>query len=242
MASAEAFERHLKSLAQPEYALQAQRFFKLGPGEYAEGDRFLGLRMPQLRNEMKAYRHLSLSDLAQLLHNPWHEIRMGAGLILVDQYEKARKAQNNQQINEILNCLIHNRGGLNNWDLVDTVIPKTLGVASRDDAAILKQLRKWLDSRNLWERRMAMLATQAWNRAGDDSLCHEFARVLLHDPEDLIHKAVGWMLREAGQKHPNNLRAFLDQHATTMPRTMLRYALEKLPPDERKSYLQRPRQ
>lgn len=226
--------RILKSIANPTIAEKSQRFFKTGPGQYGEGDRFLGIRVPELREQAKKYAAVPLSEIQNLLLSEYHEERLCALLILVQKFSKNGPTEQKA----IYELYLKNTSRINNWDLVDLSAPQIVGAYLADkDRKILYQLAQ---SKSLWERRIAILATFHFikNRQFDDAL--EIARMLLSDREDLIHKAVGWMLREAGKRNPAVEKKFLDTHSSRMPRTMLRYAIEKFPEEERQKYLKRP--
>ena len=213
-----------------------KRFFKTGPGEYGEGDHFLGCTVPETRVIARHFRHLSLDQIDELLDSPWHEARLTGLHILVDQFNRAKtKVLRNELFDFYLGALT--RGRINNWDLVDTSAP-TLG------KALVEHPRKTLiiglsKSPVLWERRAAIIFTFAHIRAGEFGVPQHIAMNLLNDPHDLIHKAVGWMLREIGNRDLQVLRGFLTKFHTRMPRTMLRYAIEKLDQDERKRWMAR---
>ncbi|QLY26934.1 DNA alkylation repair protein [Bdellovibrio sp. KM01] len=208
-----------------------QRFFKTGPGQYAEGDVFLGLTVGQSRNLAKTFKDLPFSELATLLQSPIHEERLISLLVLSQRFPK----ENATGQTRIFKFLIKHRKGINNWDLVDTIAPAVLGpyLFERDRAILFKYAK----SKNLWERRIAIMSTFYFLRQKDFADTFKIAEVLLHDEHDLIHKAVGWMLREVGNRDAKAERKFLDKYATQMPRTMLRYAIEKFPEKERKYYL-----
>ena len=231
MISAAAAHRRLLALADPVRAGVSRRFFKTGPGQYGEGDRFLGISVPVLRQLAREYTELPLGAVTTLLASPLHEERLLALLILVRQYERADAAARDA----IYECYMADRAGINNWDLVDSSAPQIVGAhLCRGQRRLLKKLAK---SASLWDRRIAMIATLHYIRAGefDDALA--IARMLLGDREDLIHKAVGWMLREIGQRDRQVLEDFLDLHAPIMPRTALRYAIERFPGPVRRRYL-----
>lgn len=221
----------IRKEADPEKALLLQRFFKTGKGEYAEGDRFLGLTVPESRRIVRAFRDMSFSDTAALLESPFHEERFIALQLLVDQFtrgdEKVRK--------KIVAHYLRSTRFINNWDLVDGSAPHILGTYLCDHPRDI--LYTFARSRDLWKRRIAIVATFALIRRGeyDDTLV--LAEILLCDPHDLMHKATGWMLREVGKRDRERLVAFLDRHASVMPRTMLRYAIEHFDPTLRKHYL-----
>lgn len=230
-----ALRKELRHQASAERAAGSQRFFKTGPGEYGEGDQFLGLSVPQTRALVPQTDALSEDDVLTLLHSEWHEERLIALFILIRRFGKARKNEPAQQ--HLIELYLANTRWINNWDLVDTSAPHLLG------AWLLKRDRSVLDrlaaSASLWEQRISVLTTQAFIRADDFAdtlrLCERF----LPHPHDLMHKACGWMLREVGNRDERVLRSFLDQHVANMPRTMLRYAIEKLPETDRKGYLAR---
>ena len=223
--------KQLTAQADKERAANLQRFFKTGPGQYAEGDRFIGLRVPQLRSLARQFAQLPQEDVAILLHSPIHEQRLLALLILVQRFEQSGPRQ--QKV--IYDLYLANTRFINNWDLVDLSAPNILGnyLLARDKRPLYRLVR----SSSLWERRMAVLATFYFikNTLYDDAL--GIAELLLQDEHDLIHKAVGWMLREIGKRDLKREQAFLNQHYRHMPRTMLRYAIEKFPEPLRQRYL-----
>jgi 3-methyladenine DNA glycosylase AlkD len=223
--------QHLLSLADQDFADHSQRFFKTAPGEYGYGDRFLGIRVPIIRQQVKRYQTASLTTSSRLLKSDYHEIRLFALLLLVEQFSRADEKR---QL-KIYDLYLANTRYINNWDLVDSSAHKIVGpYLENRDRAILQTLAR---SKSLWERRIAIIATFHFIRINqlDDSL--DIAEQLLHDKEDLIHKAVGWMLREIGKREKNVEIAFLNKHYKSMPRTMLRYSIEKFSPRERNNYL-----
>jgi 3-methyladenine DNA glycosylase AlkD len=225
----------LRLLSNLEKARQSQRFFKTGPGEYGEGDQFLGLTVPEIRSLVPQSDDLSEAEVLTLLRSEWHEERLLALLIWVRRFEKAKKDETARE--RIVDLYLANTKWINNWDLVDSSAPQILGAwLLKRDRAVLRTLAQ---SKSLWEQRIAMLATQAFIRAGEFTDTVQLCEGFLHHPHDLMHKACGWMLREAGKRDEAVLRAFLDQHAAKMPRTMLRYAIEKLEPAVRQGYMQR---
>ena len=225
--------RKLRQTATPEQAAIARRFFKTGPGEYGEGDLFLGLKVPQLRAELPHTDALSEADVLHLLHSEWHEERLLALLVLGRRFSHAKKDTTSQQ--HIVSLYLANTKWINNWDLVDSSAPHILGAwLLRRDRTVLDTLAA---STSLWEQRIAILATQDFIRAGDFADTLRLSALFLSHPHDLMHKACGWMLREVGKRDLKPLLSFLDQHAARMPRTMLRYAIEKLSPKARQSYL-----
>lgn len=223
--------QELQALSSPEVAAGSRRFFKTGPGEYGEGDVFVGVRVPVLRKLARRFRDLKLAECEQLLHSPIHEERLLALLILVDGVRKC-EASHREAVYEFY---LANTKHINNWDLVDTSAPPIVGGYLWDRSR--SPLRRLAKSASLWERRIAIVATQHFIRRDDWNDALAISRLLLTDSHDLIHKAVGWMLREVGDADGPTLRTFLDEHAATMPRTMLRYAIEHLPPQVRRDYL-----
>ncbi|PKM89426.1 DNA alkylation repair protein [Candidatus Falkowbacteria bacterium HGW-Falkowbacteria-2] len=209
-------------------------FFKTGKGQYGEGDKFLGITVPVTRALAKQYSEASLEDVAVLIKNSYHEIRLLGLLILVSKYEKA-KADNERKA--LVTFYHANRKGINNWDLVDLSVYKIWGDYLRRHPEKRSELYKYSRSKNLWDRRLAVVSTIALIKNGEFEEIIELAKMLLNDKEDLMHKAVGWMLREMGKKDEKVLRHFLDEYATRLPRTALRYAIERLPEKERLRYL-----
>ncbi|MDC0712153.1 DNA alkylation repair protein [Stigmatella sp. ncwal1] len=233
--SAETIQRELAQSADAAKAAFYPRFFKTGPGEYAEGDRFLGVTVPLQRRIARRHRDTPLPELAKLVGSPIHEHRLTGFLILIGQYRQADEA-----VRERLHafCLRH-LASLNNWDLVDTVAPHLLGEHLVLHPERRSMLFDWVRSPSLWKRRIAIMATHAFVRKGDFADALALAERLLGDPEDLIHKAVGWTLREVGTRALALEEAFLERHAGQMPRTMLRYAIEKFPPARRRYFMER---
>jgi 3-methyladenine DNA glycosylase AlkD len=221
----------LRQLASPADARFLQRYFKTGPGEYGAGDRFIGIRVPLLRRLAREFRRLSLPDAAKLLRSPIHEERLLALLILVAAYQRAEKP------GQVVICRLYlkNLAFINNWDLVDSSAPHILGrhLENRSRLVLFRLAR----SRILWHRRVAVLATFHFIRRRDFRDTIRLAELMLEDAHDLMHKAVGWMLREVGTRDAAELEKFLQKHSARMPRTMLRYAIEKLPARERRRHL-----
>lgn len=230
--SLEKFKAEYKKLANPTQAKVLQGFFKTGPGQYGEGDIFLGIKTPVQREAIKKYYDLSLPDLQELLNSKIHEHRLSAVFILVKQFEKGDESVRQK----IYKFYLKNTHNINNWDLVDLSAPNIVGhYLLAKNREILYTLVK---SKNLWERRIAVLATLTFLRQKDFKDILKIAEILLKDGHDLIHKAVGWMLREAGKRTGTvGLKKFLDKNHKSMPRTALRYALERLSPAEKKHYL-----
>lgn len=221
----------LQQFANSEKAAFFPKFFKTGPGQYGEGDQFLGVTVPNQRLVAKKHKGLPLSEIQKLLYSPIHEHRLTSLLILVGQF---KKADTNQQ-KKIYNFYLKHKNRVNNWDLVDSSAHKIVGAYLLDkDRSPLYTLAP---SPNLWDRRIAIISCFAFIAENDFADALAIAEILLNDDHDLIHKAVGWVLREIGKKDPKTHEVFLKQHYKTMPRTMLRYAIEKLSPEERKVYL-----
>jgi 3-methyladenine DNA glycosylase AlkD len=223
--------KKLKSIADPQIAAHSSRFFKSGPGEYGEGDRFLGIRVPEIRKQVKVFKSVSLDTCNELLHNPFHEIRLFAVLMLVSHYQRG----DSEQQATIYSLYLSNSRWVNNWDLVDSSAHKIVGVhLQQADRKPLYQLAK---SELLWDRRIAVIACYHFIKHDDYVDIINLAQLLLDDDHDLIHKAVGWMLREVGKRHFDVENDFLTQYYRQMPRTMLRYAIEKFPLPLRQAYL-----
>jgi len=215
----------------PTQALVLQRFFKTGKGEYGEGDIFYGIKVPEQRTIAKQFKDLTFDDLKELIKSKVHEERLIAAFILVDQYKRGDEKK--KKI--IFDFYLKNRKGINNWDLVDLSAPKIVGMHLLDKEK--KLLYKFANSKDLWEKRISIISTQTFIREYffEDTL--NISKILLHDKHDLIHKAVGWMLREIGNRDLETEEEFLKKHYKTMPRTMLRYAIEKFPEQKRIAYL-----
>jgi len=224
-------KKDLKSLANPKKAGTHQRFFKTGKGEYGEGDIFIGLSMPNLRNICKKYTDLSIKDLEELLQSKIHEHRMSALIILNKKFEKA-DIKDKEKIYKIY---MRNYNYINNWDLVDISAPNIPGNWLLDkDKRILYNFAK---SKHLWKKRIAILSTLTFIKNNNFIDTLKISRILLHDKHDLTHKAVGWMLRELGKKDQTVEERFLKKYYKIMPRTMLRYAIERFEEDKRQKYL-----
>jgi 3-methyladenine DNA glycosylase AlkD len=211
------------------------RFYKTGPGEYAEGDLFLGGTVPQTRSVAKNYKDLSFEELDKLFKSPFHEARLCAAIILNLQFKAAKSSDVRKKIFVFYLKQVRSER-INNWDIVDVSAP-WMGVYLLEVDDPMPLLRKFSKSKSLWQRRVSIILTFALIRAGDLEPTLTISKALLKDKEDLIHKAVGWMLRELGKKDVMLLRGFLKQHSHEMPRTMLRYAIERLPESERKRWL-----
>lgn len=221
----------LQALANPKKTALIAGFFKTGPGQYGHGDIFIGVTVPQTRLVARQYPQLPLAQTALLLHSPIHEERLLALLILVEQFKKGDEKRRK----EIFRFYLNNTRHINNWDLVDLSAGKIIGkfLLDKDIATLLKLAQ----SKDLWERRIAIIATLAFIKDNRFDATLKIARILLNDNHDLIHKAVGWMLREVGNQDLNKAEKFLKEHYRTMPRTMLRYTIEKFEATRRQKYL-----
>lgn len=228
-----ALKKSLKKVSNAKDAIFLQRFFKTGKGEYAQGDVFIGVRVPQTRLVVKEFRELPLKEVEELLHSKIHEERLCALLILVAQFKNGDEAQQKK----IYDLYLRSTQYINNWDLVDSSAdPIVGGYLFKRDKSILVTLAH---SKLLWERRIAMIATFYFIKQGQSSDAFKIAEMLLSDEHDLMHKAVGWMLREVGKRcSRDELKIFLKKYYQTMPRTALRYAIEHFPKSERLKYLQ----
>lgn len=223
--------KDLEKLKNPGKAKIFQRFFKTGKGEYGEGDVFWGLTVPQTQSVTKNYLQLSLEDIQKLLEQKIHECRWSVCMILNSQYKKAGQKEKEK----LARFYLKNARKFNNWDLVDTTAPKILGDYLFDkDKSILYEFAV---SGNLWERRISIMATAGFIDKNQFKDTLKIAEILLNDKQDLIHKAVGWMLREVGKRDLKTEEKFLQRYVSGMPRTMLRYAIEKFPEAKRKKYL-----
>ena len=219
----------------PEKAKILQKFFRTGKGQYAEGDQMLGITVPIERQIAKDFRKLPFSDIEKALHSPFHEFRVIALFIAIHQFEAALKLKDTKAAKKIIQFYLSNTAYINNWDLVDLSAYKLLGRWLIDqDRAILYQLAR---SKSLWEKRIAIISTYYFLKRGQFKDTLAISEILLSDPHDLIHKAVGWMLREVGKQDLPTLNAFLAKHAPSLPRTALRYAIERHPEAIRKKYL-----
>lgn len=228
-----AVRRDIRKVARAERAAINKWFFKTAPGEYGAGDRFLGVTVPQLRTLARNYRDLPLTQTVRLLRSPWHEERLLALFILVGQHVRADTFAR-QAIHQ---AYLRNAKSIDNWDLVDSSAAQIVGVhLETQDRRLLRRLAR---SKSVWERRIAMIATYHYIRQGDFTDALAIAALLRRDEHDLIHKAVGWMLREIGKRNRAAEERFLRAHSRTMPRTMLRYATEKFPEHLRRKYMAR---
>jgi 3-methyladenine DNA glycosylase AlkD len=229
-----ALHADVTALATPERAKSNAWFFKTGPGQYGEGDQFGGLTLPQVRSLVRKYRDLSLEDAEALLHSPLHEERLLALLILVQRFKAKRTDDATRE--RIYRLYLDNTAWINNWDLVDCSAAYIVGPWLQDRPKNV--LFKLAASDLLWDRRIAVIATFHYIKQGDCTIALQVADALMADKHDLIHRATGWMLREVEKKCGHaTLTAFLDQYAATMPRTALRYGLERFQPEERAHYM-----
>jgi len=224
-------QKKIRQLGNNEIAAHSQRFFKTGKGDYGEGDRFLGIRVPILRKLAKQYKGTPLVDVLTLLKSVYHEERLISLLMMVSLFSRGGE----EEQNAIYEAYLENTGYINNWDLVDSSARHIVG------AYLLTRSRgplyRLADSKNLWERRISIMSTFHFIRKEDFDDTLNLSEKMKQDPEDLIHKAVGWMLREIGNRNMAIEERFLKKHYQNMPRTMLRYAIEKFPEDKRQAYL-----
>ncbi len=228
---AKTIQRELRQLSDAAIAAHSQRFFKTGPGEYGEGDRFLGIRVPVLRRSAKKYKSLDMTEVEKLLHSGYHEERLLALLLLVDKY----KTEDNSARQHIYQLYVRNINHINNWDLVDTSAPHIVGAHLLGKSK--QPLFEFSRSENLWQRRIAIISCLFFIHRMQFSTALKISKMLLYDKEDLVQKAVGWILREIGKRNIAVEQSFLAKHYQQMPRTMLRYAIEKFPADSRHRYL-----
>lgn len=229
--TAEAIKKDLMKLSDIDKAKQLMRFFKTGKGEYGEGDLFIGITVPEQRKIATLYTATELAEIVKLLNDPAHECRLTALLILTLKYKKADQAMKKR----IIKLYLDNTDHINNWDLVDLSSPRIIGdYCYNNGSDILYRLVK---SSNMWEQRIAVVATYHFIKQNNFTEIIAFSEMLLEHKHDLIHKATGWMLREAGKMNPTVLTDFLDRHHKVMPRTMLRYSIEKLNETDRKKYM-----
>jgi 3-methyladenine DNA glycosylase AlkD len=235
-ATAAAVLRELRRLRNPAQAANLRRFFKTGPGEYGEGDEFWGLKVPQVRAVLAGFSEVPLAVAAELLASPVHEARFFAVAALVRAYARGDAAERGA----IFDFYLARTARINNWDLVDVSAPGIVGrhLPAGGGRRVLGRLAA---SPLLWDRRIAMVATLEHIRRGRLENTFWLAQRLLEDPEDLMHKATGWTLREAGKRDAQALFVFLDAHAARMPRTALRYALERIPPEKRRKWMAAPK-
>jgi len=232
--------KELKKLGNKERSEHSKYFFKTGKGQYGEGDLFVGITVPECRTISKKYKDLDKKSILELLKNPYHEVRLVALLILVLQYEEATKRKDTKESESIYTFYFKNRKYINNWDLVDTSVYKIFGkylFENKKTAEIKEVLTSLSNSKNLWDRRISIVSTYAFIKKGVFSHTLDIVLILKNDKEDLNHKACGWMLREVGKKDENVLKSFLQKHKNSLPRTTLRYAIERFSEVERKQFL-----
>ena len=225
-------KKEMGKLADPKIAEHSQRFFKTAKGQYGYGDKFIGIRVPQLRALAKKHKTLSTTDIKKLLKSKIHEERLVALLILVYKY---RSIKNESERNKIYKFYTQHFKYINNWDLVDVSCPHIVGRHLIDKSR--KELYEWARSDHLWTKRIAIVSNWWFIRNGELDDAFKISKILLADEHDLIHKAVGWMLRETGKQDQRALEAFLKTHYHSMPRTMLRYSIEKFSQAKRQKYL-----
>jgi 3-methyladenine DNA glycosylase AlkD len=231
MGSTAQLRRRLRSFASSEKASLLGRYFKTGPGQYGEGDRFLGVMVPQTRRVAREFQDLSLVEIEALLRSPWHEERLCALLLSVRRFERGDIADRRK----IFDLYLGNTAHINSWDLVDVSAPRIVGAFLQDRSRA--RLYRLARSKRLWERRIAILATARFIDRSDFGDTLALSELLLDDDHDLMHKAVGWMLREVGKRDVRVLEAFLEAHRARMPRTALRYAIERFPEAKRRRLL-----
>jgi len=228
-------EKELKKLSDPKRAKETQRYFKTGPGQYGEGDIFIGLTMGQQRQIAKKFHDFSIGNIQELLNSKEHEKRMIGLVIMVGRFSKA----DDKDRKFLFDLYLKNSKRINNWDLVDISSPHIVGrylLNKRKERKILYKLAK---SKNLWEKRISIISTAAFIRESQLDDTFKISKMLLSDTHDLMHKAVGWMLREAGKKDEKRLKAFLKKNYDSIPRTTLRYAIERFEEGERKKWLKK---
>lgn len=235
MNAAKELKDELQNMANEQKAKHLSRFFKTGRGQYAEGDKFLGINVPVNKSLVKKYyKDTTLTDMAEMLHSSWHDYRFAALQCMVMQYEKADEEMQKALVDLYLN----NLSGINNWDLVDCSAHKIIGAwaLKKQD---LSQIEKLSDSHNLWQERIAVVSSWAFIKNKQYDLTLSLAKKFINHKHDLMHKAVGWMLREVGKQDKKVLTDFLDVYAEKLPRTTLRYAIERLSKQEREKYMQK---
>ncbi len=227
----ESIRKDLERLSNKEYAARLQKYFKTGKGEYGQGDKFLGIRVPNLRILAIKYQNISISQVSTLMKSSFHEERLFSLFVLVGLFKKA----NDEDRKKIYTLYLKNTKFINNWDLVDASAGRIVGayLFTRDK----KKIYALAKSKNLWKRRISIMSTSYFIGHNEFTDTMKIAEMLLNDKEDLIHKAVGWLLREIGKKDLELEESFLKKHYTNMPRTILRYAIEKFPVEKRQSYL-----
>lgn len=223
----------LKAVSYPDGDRKLAHFFKTGPGQYGEGDMFIGIKVPPIRQLAKKYHSLSATDIQALLESEWHEARLLAAIIMANQSAKGDDAQKQALFQQYL----ANTKAINNWDIVDLSCRDVVGGYLLQHPEQQHVLQELAQSGSIWERRIAMVSTWQFIRAGQLDQTYAIATLLLHDKHDLIHKAVGWMLREAGKRDEQRLKAYLRKQYRAMPRTAFRYAIERFSPEERRYFM-----
>jgi 3-methyladenine DNA glycosylase AlkD len=226
----------LKKMADSKTAFSLSKYYKTGVGEYAENDKFLGIRVPVLHRLERKYQSLTISELEMALTSEFHEIRMLVLFILVNKYKKALSDSFKE---EVYNLFIRNTEHINNWDLIDFNTYKVIGDFVYEKG-LESVLISFAESESMWERRIAIVSTLFYIKKNSFELTLEISKILLNDKQDLIHKAVGWMLREVGKRDLKIMKSFLEENIRSLPRTSLRYAIEKLPKPVQKYYLNLP--
>ena len=235
MTAAQKLKDELQNLADEQKAKHLSKFFKTGKGQYAEDDKFLGINVPVNKSLVKKYyKYIALADMAEMLHSPWHEYRFAALQCMVMQYEKA----DDEKQKALVEIYLNNLSGINNWDLVDCSAHKIIGAWAVKKQE-LSQIENLADSHNLWQERIAVVASWAFIKNKQYDLTLKLAVKFINHEHDLMHKAVGWMLREVGKQNKLALTDFLDIYAAKLPRTTLRYAIERFPKAEREKYMQK---
>lgn len=235
MIAAKQLQQELQNLANEEKAKHLSQFFKTGKGQYAEGDKFLGINVPVTKNIVKKYyKNIAPTDMAEMLHSPWHDYRFASLQCMVMQYEKADE----EKQASLVELYLDNLDGINNWDLVDCSAHKIIGAWALKWQD-LSQIEKLANSHNLWQERIAVVSSWAFIKNKQYDLTLKLAIKFINHEHDLMHKAVGWMLREVGKQNKRVLTDFLDVYAEKLPRTTLRYAIERFPKAEKKKYMQK---
>ncbi len=237
MLTADNVVKSLKEFASEKRKKTNEWFFKTGKGEYGEGDIFIGVSMPDTRKAIKSYLKLSFEEIKHLLESPFHEVRMAGVLILTENAKKASKKQDKNQLKDIANFYLKHRKGINNWDLVDVSVHYILGNAISYGIFDLELLDELSSSESLWDRRMSIVATWTFIRKSDIYPTITLAKKLLDNKEDLMHKAIGWMLRESWKREPEIIEDFLLENYHQLPRTTLRYSIERMEETKRKHFL-----
>ena len=237
MLTAKNLEIDLKKYASEKRKKTNEWFFKTGKGEYGEGDIFIGVSMPNIRMVIKRFLTMDFKEIKKLLNSPLHEIRMAGVLILTENAKKASKKKDNTTHKKIVEFYLDNKKGINNWDLVDASVHYIIGTAVINGIYDMQILDELSSSDSLWDRRMAMVSTWTIIRTGDIYPTLTLAKKLLNNKEDLMHKAIGWMLRESWKKEPTEIENFILDNYHEIPRTTLRYTIERMEESKRKEYL-----